>query len=191
MNGPNWKLVRDLYETTRVATGTVDTKNMVRVFLTSDSFRVVSLFRVRQLARRAHLGAMNRFLRLYQMAVYGVEIGKDVTLGEGVYFVHTLGTIVGGNAIIGDRVRFMGNNTVGTARDDGYPHIGNDVIIGCGARILGNISVGDGAVIGANAVVLEDVPAGATVVGVPARVVSTAGETGGHAKSVRRKVGTS
>ncbi len=191
MNGQKWKIVRDLYETTRVATGSVDTRHMVRVFLTSDSFRVVSLFRVRQLARRAHLGPLNRLLRLYQMAIYGVEIGKDVTLGEGVYFVHTLGIILGGNAVIGDRVRFMGNNTVGTARDDGYPHIGNDVIIGCGARILGKITVGDGAVIGANAVVLEDVPAGATVVGVPARVVSTAGDSGTNDKTVRRKVGTS
>lgn len=93
-------------------------------------------------------------------------------LGHGVYFIHSLGTVVGGNAVLGDRVRLMGNNTIGAARDDGSPTIGNDVEIGCGARILGPVRIGDGAVIGANAVVLHDVPDGATAVGIPARIVS-------------------
>jgi serine O-acetyltransferase len=166
------EITRDLLETTRAATGCVDAPNVARVLMTSDSFRVMGLSRMRQTARKYHLPLVNRTLRLVQMAIYGVEIGKNVQLGEGVYFVHTLGIIIGGDAKIGDRVRFMGNNTVGTAKDDGYPEIGDDVIIGCGARILGNIKVGRGAIIGANAVVLEDVPAGATVVGVPAHVVS-------------------
>lgn len=167
------KLARDLLETTRAATGCIDTPNVTRVLLTSDSFRIVGLSRVREAARKYRVPVINRALRLWQMAIYGIEIGKNVELGEGVYFVHTLGIIIGGDAKIGNRVRFMGNNTVGTAKDDGYPEVGDDVIIGCGARILGNIKVGRGAIIGANAVVIEDVPAGATVVGVPARVVSS------------------
>lgn len=167
---------RDLLETTRAATGCIDAPNVARVLLTSDSFRIVSMTRIRELARRFHVPVVNRALRLWQMGLYGIEIGKNVQLGEGVYFVHTLGIIIGGDAKIGDRVRFMGNNTVGTAKDDGYPEIGDDVIIGCGARILGAVKVGRGAVIGANAVVIEDVPAGATVVGVPARIVAMAGQ---------------
>ena len=63
-------------------------------------------------------------------------------------------------------------SSVGTATDNGYPVIGNDVEIGCGARILGPVRIGDGAVIGANAVVIADVPAGAVAVGIPARIVS-------------------
>lgn len=110
----------------------------------------------------------NRALRLTQMALYGIEIGNDVTVGHGVYFVHTLGTVVGGNARLGDRVRLMGNNTIGTAKDNGYPVIEDDAVIGCGARILGPVRIGKGAVIGANAVVLSDVPAGAVAVGIPA-----------------------
>jgi serine O-acetyltransferase len=65
----------------------------------------------------------------------------------------------------------MGNNTIGTAKDNGCPIIEDDVTVGCGARVLGPIRVGRGATIGANAVVLHDVPPGATVVGAPARVV--------------------
>jgi serine O-acetyltransferase len=64
----------------------------------------------------------------------------------------------------------MGNNTVGTAKDNGCPVIEDDVVVGCGARILGPIRIGKGAFIGANAVVLSDVPAGAVVSGIPARV---------------------
>jgi serine O-acetyltransferase len=135
-----------------------------------DGFAVLAMNRARELARRWHVPGVNRALRLMQMALYGIEVGKDVELGEGVVFVHTLGTVVGGDARLGDRVRIMGNVTIGTAKDNGYPRIGNDVTIGAGARILGPVTVGDGAVIGANAVVLTDVPARALAVGVPATI---------------------
>jgi serine O-acetyltransferase len=135
-----------------------------------DGYAVLVMSRAREVARRWSIPGVNRALRLAQMALYGIEIGKDVVLGEGVVFVHTLGTVIGGDARIGDRVRIMGNVTIGTAKDNGYPRIGNDVDIGAGARILGPVHVGDGAVIGANAVVLTDVPPGALAVGVPATV---------------------
>jgi len=83
--------------------------------------------------------------------------------------VHPVGTVVGGTARVGDRVRFMGNNTVGTAKDNGYPIIENDVIVGAGARILGPVRIGARSVIGANAVVLSDVPPDSVAVGIPAR----------------------
>lgn len=66
------------------------------------------------------------------------------------------------------------NVTVGMRNEWAFPEIGDDVFIGAGARVLGGIVVGDGARIGANAVVIQDVPAGATVVGIPARVIATA-----------------
>jgi len=99
-----------------------------------------------------------------------VEISKNATIGEGVYFVHPVGVVIGGDARIGDRVRFYGGNTIGTARDDGYPTIEDDVVIGAGARILGPIRIGARSKIGANAVVVTDVPPDSVAAGVPARI---------------------
>lgn len=141
----------------------------------TDAYWLLVLFRLRQGALAWRIPVVNRVLRLMQMMFGGVELGNEITLGHGVYFIHSLGTVVGGTARIGNRVRFLGCNTVGTARDNGCPVIGDDVEVGCGARILGPVRIGAGAVIGANAVVLSDVPAGAVVVGAPARVVKMRG----------------
>jgi serine O-acetyltransferase len=149
--------------------GEPSAQQALRAAALSDGYAVLALQRVRSAARRLHVPGANRALRLAQMALYGIEIGKDVTLGRGVYFVHTLGIIIGGDSRIGDRVRFMGNNTVGTAKDNGYPTIEEDVVVGCGARILGPIRVGARSVIGANAVVLHDVPPDSVVTGIPAK----------------------
>jgi serine O-acetyltransferase len=139
--------------------------------LRTDAYLLLLLFRARRAALAARIPLVNRLLRLCQIMCGGIEIGNDVTLGSGVFFIHSVGTVVGGDARIGNRVRFMGNNTVGTARDNGYPVIEEDVEVGCGARILGPVRVGARAVIGANAVVLTDVPADSVAVGIPARIV--------------------
>lgn len=148
-------------------------KSALRVMLDTDSFPVLLIERMKGVSRRLHVPGVNRVFRYAQMAVFGIEVGKDVQLGDGVYFVHTLGIVIGGDARLGPRVRLMGNNTIGTAKDNGYPVIEEDVMIGCGARILGPVRIGARAKIGANAVVLEDVPADAVATGIPA-VVRTA-----------------
>jgi serine O-acetyltransferase len=102
-------------------------------------------------------------------AIYGLEVGNAVTLGYGVDFVHPVGVVIGGDAKVGNRVKFMGGNTVGTAKENGHPVIEDDVIVGAGARILGPVHIGARAVIGANAVVVEDVPADTIVGGIPAK----------------------
>jgi serine O-acetyltransferase len=164
-------LWKDALELARASGDGVSMRAIAKAVLTYDSYAITSLSRVRQGARRFHVPLVNHALRVVQTSFYGIEIGKDVTLGSGVYFIHPLGIVIGGNARIGDRVRFYGNNTVGTAKDNGYPIIEDDVWIGAGARILGPVRVGARARIGANAVVLEDVPADSVVVGVPARQV--------------------
>jgi len=163
------RLVKDAVQMSYAATGKVDVPSVTATVFLSDSYAVVALTRVRELARKLGLRGVNRLLRIAQTAVYGVEIGTGVTLGDGVYFTHTLGIVIGGNATIGARVKFMGNNTVGTAKDNGYPIVEDDVVIGCGARILGPVRVGARSVIGANAVVLDDVPPDSIAVGVPAK----------------------
>ncbi len=145
------------------------TREVLSMAASQDGYRVLFLNRLREAALRRHVPGVNHALRMVQTALFGIEIGKDVELGEGVNFTHTLGIVIGGNSRVGARVKFLGNNTVGTAKDNGYPILEEDVIVGCGARVLGPIRVGARAVIGANAVVLSDVPPDTVVSGIPAR----------------------
>lgn len=135
-----------------------------------DGSQVLILSRLREAAARQRVPFFGSAVRRLQTSLFGVEIGRDVRLGEGVLFMHTVGVVIGGDSQVGDRVMFLGGNTIGSIRGGGYPRIGNDVVIGAGARILGAVTIGDGASIGANAVVLCDVPPGAVAVGVPAVV---------------------
>lgn len=150
--------------------GTPTPKEAVKVALSQDGYKVLLTTRLRESARKWHVPGVNHALRLATTVLYGIEIGNEIELGDGVNFAHTLGTVIGGTSKVGARVKFMGNNTVGTAKDNGCPVIEDDVVVGCGARILGPIRIGKGAYIGANAVVLSDVPAGAVVSGIPAKV---------------------
>jgi serine O-acetyltransferase len=146
-------------------------REVARQVLTTDSFQLLALWRIRERARELHIPGVNHLLRRAMSAVYGLEVGNAVTLGYGVDFVHPVGVVIGGDAKVGNRVKFMGGNTVGTAKENGHPVIEDDVIVGAGARILGPVHIGARAVIGANAVVVEDVPADTIVVGIPARPV--------------------
>lgn len=160
---------QDAIELARAASGRVNKKSILRAVLGNDSFRITTLSRVRDWARRWHIPVVNHALRVVQTSMFGVELGNDVTLGHGVYFVHPSAVVIGGDAFVGNRVRFMGSNTVGTAKDNGYPILEDDVTVGAGARILGPVRIGARAVIGANAVVTRDVPADHVAIGMPAR----------------------
>ena len=107
-------------------------------------------------------------------AIYGIELPYTVVLGEGVIFEHQQGIVIHGNSVIGDEciIRHgvtLGNRYLSAPHD--APVLGKRVNVGAGAVLLGAITVGDEAQVGANAVVLEDVPAGATVIGPKARIV--------------------
>jgi serine O-acetyltransferase len=145
-------------------------KEALRAALSQDGYKVLLMSRVREAARAYHVPGVNHALRLVTTVLYSIEIGNDIELGEGINFTHTLGTVIGGTSKVGSRVKFMGNNTIGTAKDNGCPVIEDDVVIGCGARVLGPIRIGRGAFIGANAVVLTDVPPGAIASGIPAKI---------------------
>jgi serine O-acetyltransferase len=174
------RLVTDAFELARsmrrkggdtlTAVPTPPVAEAMKAALSQDGYKVLVTTRLRESARKWHVPGANHLLRLATTVLYGIEIGSEIELGAGVNFAHTLGTVIGGTSKVGARVKFMGNNTVGTAKDNGCPVIEDDVVVGCGARILGPIRIGKGAFIGANAVVLSDVPAGAVVSGIPARV---------------------
>lgn len=106
--------------------------------------------------------------------VTGVEIHPGATIGHGLVIDHGTGVVIGETAEIGDNCTiYQGVTLGGTGKDVGkrHPTIGNDVLIGAGAKVLGPFRVGDGAKIAANAVVLEAIPEDSTAVGIPARVV--------------------
>jgi serine O-acetyltransferase len=150
-----------------------------------DGSQALILFRLGQAARRQHVPLVAGVARRVQTALFGIEIAREVRLGEGVLFLHTVGIVIGGDSFIGDRVLFLGGNTVGSINKSAYPRIGNDVVIGAGARILGPVTIGDGASIGANAVVLCDVPPGAVAVGIPAVVRPRSANRAAKEPSVR------
>ncbi|MFY7928850.1 MAG: serine O-acetyltransferase EpsC [Oligoflexus sp.] len=139
--------------------------------LACDAYMVLLLFRVRSWARRYRIPFINRIIRFLQTALYAIELGNDIQLGHGVYFVHTVGTVVGGDARIGEGCVFFGNNTIGAARFSGSPQIGAYTVIGAGVRILGPIQVGSECFLGANAVVIDNIPERQIAVGIPARIV--------------------
>ncbi len=150
-------------------------KNLIWAIFACDAYAVLASFRLRQWSRRYHIPLLNRILRFLQTALYGIELGNGIHLGHGVYFVHTVGTVIGGDAWIGDRCIFMGCNTVGAAKFQGSPRIGDRTLVGAGARILGKIEVGSHCTLGANAVILQNIPSHQTAVGVPAKVVPSVG----------------
>lgn len=127
-------------------------------------FRIASWFKQKKIPYFP--GALQRGL----MKNFGFEIMSGADIGGGLYVAHPAGTTI--------MVRHLGVNasiiaaiTIGMRNEWVFPHIGDRVFIGAGARVLGNITVGNDVVIGANAVVLQDVPDRATVVGIPGRVV--------------------
>lgn len=100
----------------------------------------------------------------------GIEIHPGAIIGKNLFIDHGMGVVIGETAVIGDNVIIYHGVTLGgTGKDLGkrHPNIGSNVLIGAGAKILGNISIGDNVKIGAGAVVLEDIPNNFTVVGIP------------------------
>ncbi|MEQ8803557.1 MAG: serine O-acetyltransferase, partial [Haliea sp.] len=103
-----------------------------------------------------------------------VDIHPAAKLGHGILLDHATGVVIGETAVVGNNVSILQSVTLGgTGKEDGdrHPKIGNGVLISAGAKILGNIRVGDGAKVGAGSVVLDEVPPHTTVAGVPAKVV--------------------
>ncbi|HLX27497.1 MAG TPA: serine O-acetyltransferase [Casimicrobiaceae bacterium] len=124
---------------------------------------------------RAGLRWLARWLAHWSRWFTGIEIHPGARIGRRVFIDHGMGVVIGETAEIGDDTTLYHGVTLGgTSWNKGkrHPTLGANVVVGAGAKILGPINVGDGAKVGSNAVVVRDVPAGATAVGIPARIVT-------------------
>ena len=118
------------------------------------------------------------FLQMRSSEIYGIDIHPGARIGKGIMIDHAHSIVIGETAVVGDNVSMLHSVTLGgTGKDDEdrHPKIGDEVLIGAGAKVLGNIKVGCCSRIAAGSVVLEDVPPATTVAGVPAKVVGAAG----------------
>ena len=152
-------------------------RTSLEVFFLYSGLRAVINHRVANWFFRHNMKFIARYVSQKSRHKTGIEIHPGATIGKGLFIDHGMGVVIGETAIIGDNCTiYQGVTLGGTGKDTGkrHPTIGNNVMIGSGAKVLGPFTVGDGAKIAAGAVVLDTVPAGATVVGVPARVTKTA-----------------
>ena len=146
----------------------------LEILLTYSGLHAVIIYRI---ALRLYINNFKTTARaLSQLGKFltGIEIHPAAKIGKGLFIDHGAGVVIGETAEIGDNcLLYQGATLGGTGKGKGkrHPTLGNNVMVGCGAKVLGPFTVGDNAKIAANAVVLDAVPANATAVGVPARVV--------------------
>jgi serine O-acetyltransferase len=129
-----------------------------------------AVYRMAAWCNRHHVRALPTILERVNLVMFGIEISSGVPIGPGLYIAHPAGTVIMARRI-GANSSFIHAVTLGMRETHEFPVLGDGVMVGAGARVLGGITLGDGCTVGANAVVITDVPDGATAVGVPARVL--------------------
>jgi serine O-acetyltransferase len=146
-------------------------RNVVEVLLTYSGLHAVMGYRVAHALGR--LPVVPRLVMSIVRWATGIEIHPSARIGRGLFIDHGSGVVIGETAVIGDHVTLFQGVTLGgtgKARGKRHPTIGHHVVIGAGAKVLGNITIGNHSMVGANAVVVRDVPEHSTVVGVPGRI---------------------
>jgi len=149
-------------------------RNSLEVLLLYSGLHAVILHRLANFLYRHKRFFLARLVSQTARHMTGIEIHPGATIGKGLFIDHGMGVIIGETTIIGDDCTiYQGVTLGGTGKETGkrHPTLGNNVMVGSGAKVLGPFKVGDGAKIAAGAVVLKEVPAGATAVGVPAKAV--------------------
>lgn len=152
-------------------------RSRAEVLLTYPGFHALVAHRVASRFWRAGRALPARALSHLARGLTGIEIHPGASIGAGVFIDHGMGVVIGETSVVGDDCTLYHGVTLGGTswrQEKRHPTLGDGVIVGAGAKLLGPIEVGRGAKIGANSVVVRDVPPGATVVGIPGRVVAEA-----------------
>lgn len=150
-------------------------RSSIEVFLLYSGLHAVIYHRVSHWFFKHNMKFIARMISQFARFATGIEIHPGATIGRGLLIDHGMGVVIGETAVVGDNCTiYQGVTLGGTGKDTGkrHPTIGNNVMIGSGAKVLGPFTVGDNAKIAAGAVVLDAVPESSTAVGVPARIIS-------------------
>lgn len=148
-------------------------RHAVEIFLTYSGLHAVWWYRISHRLWRMQLKTLARIVSQITRFFTGIEIHPGAQIGKRLFIDHGMGVVIGETSIIGDDVLIYHGVTLGGTHHHPvkrHPTIGDNVIIGSGAKVLGNITVGSNTVIGANAVVIRDVPENSLAVGVPAEI---------------------
>ncbi|MCH7614325.1 MAG: serine O-acetyltransferase [Nitrospinae bacterium] len=154
-------------------------RSRVEVILTYAGFQALMFHRIAHRLWRMKLRLVGRLLAQFSRWITGVEIHPGAIIGHGFFIDHGMGVVIGETTEIGDFVTlFQGVTLGGTGKEKGkrHPTLGNHVVVGSGAKVLGNIRIGDFVKVGANSVVLRSVPSNSTVIGIPGRIIKTVGD---------------
>ncbi len=149
------------------------------VLLSYPGIRAIVAHRLIHALYKAKVPLLPRYLGSLSRFFTGIEIDPGATIGKGVFIDHGMGVVIGETAEVGDGCTIYQGVTLGGTslqRTKRHPTLGRNVTVGSGAAVIGAIHIGDGAKIGANSVVVKDIPANATVVGIPGRVVLVDGK---------------
>lgn len=151
--------------------------NLLEVILCYPGLHALIAYRFAHRLYKWHIPLIPRIISYITRIVTGIEIHPGARIGRRFFIDHGEGVVIGATTIVGDDVLIYQQVTLGgTGKEHGkrHPTLGNGVIVGAGAKVLGNITIGDNVRIGAGSVVIENVPENSTVVGIPGRVVHRA-----------------
>lgn len=153
-------------------------RNWLEVLICYPGLQALFFHRLAHLLYNLGIPFLPRFISHLARALTGIEIHPGANIGKGVFIDHGMGVVIGETAILGDYcLIYQGVTLGGTGKETGkrHPTLGENVVVGAGAKVLGNIQIGNDVRIGAGSVVLRDVPSNCTVVGIPGRIVYRSG----------------
>ena len=154
-------------------------KSLLEIILLYSGLHALILHKIANFLLKLKIPIIPRAISQLARIITGIEIHPGARIGRGLFIDHGMGVVIGETSIIGDNVTlYQGVTLGGTGKVKGkrHPTIGNNVVIGTGAKVLGDISIGDNSYVGANAVVIKDVPPNSTIVGVPGRITKQDGK---------------
>ena len=168
------KLMRDLYEDAKnIVNKDPACRNIYEAIILYPGFHAIFFHRIAHFLYCKNLFFLARLVSQISRHITGIEIHPGAKIGRKLFIDHGMGIVIGETATIGNNCTIYHNSTLGATGKDKYkrqPSLGNNVMVGSGAKVLGPIKIGNNVKIGANSVVLKDIPDNVTVVGVPGKI---------------------